>query len=34
MVQWYKYQILQCQNTIEFLIKGNTNESMETTRAE
>ena len=30
MVQWYKYQIFQCQKTIELLIKGNRNEIMET----
>ena len=34
MVQWYTYQILQSQNTIELLIKGNRNEIMETKRAE
>ena len=30
MLQWYKYQMLQCQKTIKLLIKGNRNEIMET----
>ena len=34
MVQWYKYQILQCQKAIELLIKGNRNEIMEIKRDE
>ena len=33
MVQWYKYQLLQCQKTIKLLIKGNRYETMETKKA-